>query len=288
MNICSFINLDTQFYRKRHADLKKFSDEELVRHYERHGYREGRQSSLYAVRENFKKLLKSKNVLEIGPFFSPFLSGGHVRYADVISTKEMVERAKKLGGDANQVPNIDYVVRDGSLKVIEDKFDAVFSAHNIEHQPNIIEHLREVAACLSEGGKFYLIIPNQNYCFDANLPPSKISEIFNAEMEQRKRHTIGSVIEHRAMTTHNNSMQHWKQNKIENFIPLDPMRVASAVSEYQNALGQYIDVHAWQFTPFSFSNILNCLISMETIPFKSVSVNGPVYGRNEFTAILTK
>ena len=285
MSICKFINLDLNFYRENYTDLRAFSDARLVSHYERNGYREGRLTSAIADRQGFLGIITGNNILEIGPFYNPLIRGRHVKYVDVLATAGLREKAKSIGKNPDHIPHIDYVVPAGNLSVIHDRFDAVCSSHNIEHQPDLIGHLKDVARCLSPGGKYYLIIPNAAYCYDASLPLTKISEIFNAVYERRTVHTIGSVIEHWAMTTHNKTLRHW-QSKGQGFTPLDPDKVMAAIREYEQADGGYIDVHAWQFTPLSFSNIMNCLIAMGAVPFRSVTVNGPVYGRNEFTAIL--
>ena len=287
MRLTDFINLDLGFYRSQYGDLTQFSDEMLRSHYSGYGYFEGRLSSPYALKEQFIAQLHGVKTLEIGPFFAPMLRGGNVKYLDVLSTDEMIVRAKSLGGPYNLVPNIDYVRPDGSLSEIPEKFDAIISSHNLEHQPDLIDHLKNAHRLLTDGGKYYFVIPHKSYCFDATLPASKISEIINAHFERRKIHTVGSVIEHRALTTHNDTLRHWSEPP-ENFFVIDPSKVSAAIEEFNNARGSYIDVHAWQFTPFSFSNIINCLIEMKYIPFSSVLVNGPARDRNEFTAVLSR
>lgn len=282
------IDLDFEFYRLTNQDLLSFSHLELQEHYFKHGYFEGRMNSAASIRENFVKLFNEGSILEIGPFNNPLLSGSNVEYFDVLTTAQLKERAKDIGFPFDGVPNINYVAKDGSLGFIEKRFDVVISSHNIEHQPDLIAHLNEVSSKLNENGVYALIVPNARYCFDANLPLSKISEIINAHFDKRKMHTIGSVVEHLALTTHNDSERHWRERGNYQYEPIDSERVARALKRFNDADGKYIDVHAWQFDPLSFSDILSCLISINYIDFSHVVCNGPVYGRNEFTLIIHK
>ena len=291
------INFDVNHYKRNNKDLSELSDQECVKHYFMYGYWEGRTSSEICTRENFIPLFeKNLHLLEIGPFTSPSFTGDGVKYFDVLSQKELIKRANKLNLNANLVPYIDYIHKNGSLKSIKEKFDVVYSSHCIEHQPNLIGHLNEVSEILHNGGHYALIIPNASYCFDANLPLSKISEVMHAESEKREFHTIESVIDHDALSTHNNPVAHWSlQSKLHklgltgrNYQPLDPSKVKKGIEAYTNSIGTYLDVHAWQFNPLTFSDICNCLIDLDIIKFDKIFCNGPVKNTFEFTAILTK
>ena len=65
------------------------------------------------------------------------------------------------------------------------------------------------------------------------------------------------MLEHRALTTHNDSRSHWEGN--HGAPEAGVRRIKSALAEYERADGGYIDVHAWYFTPQSLSNILSAL-----------------------------
>ena len=240
------------------------------------------------MRRNFIKGLNELAVLEIGPFCSPTIVGERVDYADHLSTEELRSRAVELGMDPSGVPEVKHVLRDGTLAGIEEKYDVVFSSHNLEHQPDLITHFNDVRSILNPGGRFCLIVPNAHYCFDANLPLSKISDVVNAFHEGRRQHTLAAVIDHRALTTHNDSGVHWEErlNGDRPYQPIDTDRVAAALREFAAAQGSYIDVHGWQFDPLSLSDIVNCLIDLRLITFSSVQCNGPVRGTNEFTITL--
>jgi SAM-dependent methyltransferase len=284
----SLIDVDISFYRDRYRDLAKFDDDQLLRHYYKYGYFEGRECHPRAKREGLVAAVDGLKALEIGPFVNPKLRHDNVKYLDVLSTEELIERAERLNKSTEGIRSIDFVARDGSLCGIDETFDVVFSSHNLEHQPDLIAHLNEVSAALNEGGVFAMMVPDARYCFDAFLPLSKISEIFNAHYEGRTRHSVGSVIEHRAMLTHNNTAKHWEEGNERRYRPLEPAKIAKALTEFAETGDAYIDVHAWQFEPLSLSDILRTLIEIDIIEFTSVSCRGPVRGRNEFSVELLK
>jgi SAM-dependent methyltransferase len=288
--VTELIDLDLNFYRKANRDLKKLSDNDCLFHYYNHGYWEGRQTNSYCTREGLIKSLSGKRALELGPFCNPALAGKHVAYFDVLNREQLVERGKSLGMNTANTPQIDFVSATGDLSSVDAKFDVIFSSHNIEHQPDLIAHLAAASALLEKGGVYALVVPDYRLCFDALLPASRISQVLEAHEERRSLHSMASVIDHRALTTHNDAPAHWAQIRADKplYTPLDVNRVLGAIEEFRASGDSYLDVHAWQFEPFTFADILGCLIGLGLIDFAEARVAGPVMGRNEFTAQLIK
>jgi hypothetical protein len=98
-------------------------------------------------------------------------------------------------------------------------------------------------------------------------------------------HTLRSVIEHRALTTHNDSLRHWRGDHGIIFENCE-RRVQAAEQEFYDAKGHYIDVHAWYFSPDSLSAILSALHSMGLIQLRVQSVYPTRYGDIEFWMVL--
>lgn len=287
------ISIDVDYYRKNHKDLSRFSDDQLYEHYAMYGYREGRVANKNALRENFFRLPKGAKCLEIGPFFNPVVTGKNVKYVDVLSTSELTARAKSVSASPKQIaniPNIDFVSKDGSLEIVNEKFDYLVSSHNLEHQPDLVGHLNQASAILNDGGRYKMAVPNCAYCFDADLPPSKISDIIHAHRLQAKTHSIAKVIEHRALTTHNDSQAHWETSfqPWKEYTPINSARITAAIEEFDSADGKYIDVHSWQFLPHTLADILRALIELNLIHFRDLICYGPVMSRNEFCIELIK
>ena len=241
-----------------------------------------------ADRNAFVGLIPLTNsVLEIGPFAQPVLRGPHVRYVDVLSTEDLRKRARALGMDETKVPNIGWVSNGSDLSVVNDTFDAVVSSHAIEHQPDFVGHLNQVADLLKPNGSYYLLVPDHRYCFDHFLTPSTVAQVLGAHLENRTVHSLSSVVEHRALTTHNDPARHWagdhgdhNENRAS--------RIASAIQEISDANGAYIDVHAWYFTPRSFREVITDLSATKHISFSVQRMFPTRPNSNEFWAILQK
>jgi SAM-dependent methyltransferase len=281
---------DPQFYRTSHPDLGNFSDKELASHYIDQGISEGLWGSPYMAKENFLELLADdKSILEIGPFFSPCLKGKGVKYFDVLDRAGLERRATESHLPTENIPDvIHFVSPNGDLAIVDEQFDALFSSHCIEHQPNLIRHLIDASFILKPGGLFFLVIPDKRFCFDHFLPESTIADALDAD-DGRQTHTLKSIVEHWALTTHNDSKRHWAGD--HDYPENEDARLAKvrkAVDAFTNSGGNYIDVHAWHFTPSSFQTLIEGLHRLGRTVFKPIRVFNTPKDRLEFCAILSK
>lgn len=282
--------LDLRFYLDRNADLGGRTDQLLREHYDAHGRREGRAGSPYAYRASFLQLVeKARSVLEIGPFGRPCVRGPNVRYFEVLNQSQLQARSKAIGYSVEKIPFIDYVEPNGDLAIVNDTFSAVVSSHCIEHQPDLVYHLQQVERILERGGCYFLLVPNKLYCFDHYIAESTLANVVDAHRNRYRVHRLESVIEHRALTTHNDPQRHWKGDHADpSYWSTISSRTNAALAEYDAAAGCYIDVHAWQFTPQSFRNIVSKLRDLKLISLEPTRVYNTPFGNNEFTAILQK
>jgi hypothetical protein len=279
-------------YRSVNNDLMFFSDENLVKHYKNFGMNEGRVCNEVTDR---KKLLKNipnyMKCLEIGPFDSPVLniSSFNVKYFDVLDKEGLKLRAVQHNRNYNSVPEIDFVNNDGSLNVVNEKFDVVLSCHCIEHQIDFIKHLKDVSCLLNNTGVYVVILPDKRYCFDHFIKETTIADVINThKLGTSVNHTLKSVIEHRALTCHNDTFRHW--NNDHGSLDVKSESVRKAIKEYEEGIkhNKYIDVHSLQFTPTSFRNIIDLLYELEYIDFKIKRVYPTIKNSNEFFVILEK
>ena len=284
------VEFDATFYRDHHPDLAHFSNQHLHEHFVDYGRKEGRPGSHACLRSNFVSLAASERlVLEVGPFCSPVVKGENVRYFDVLDSAGLAERALAVGRDPQPPKLIDYVSPIGDLDVVRDRFSAMISSHSIEHQPDLIRHLQHAARLLEAGGRYFLLIPDKRYCFDYFLAESTFADALDAYVAGCKTHSLKSVIEHLALTTHNDAMRHWQDDHCdEGYSKLLAPRAKAAMEVFDAAAGNYIDVHAWQFTPESFRRLIDVLFELKLTELKVERVYNTPYGHNEFTAILSK
>jgi SAM-dependent methyltransferase len=226
------------------------------------------------------------SVLEIGPFYAPLARGRNVSYLDVLSAEELRARAVEVGGDPDLCPEqIDYV---GEIEQVDRLYDAVVSCHSIEHQPDLVGHLRGVAGVLKPGGVYVVVVPDKRYCFDHFMAESTISEVLAAAHERRKIHAVKSVIDHWARATHNDPGNHWLG--IHGTFPPEDYhyRLWAGLMAYEEGKSGYIDVHAWYFTPPSFSAICQSLRALNLSPLEVEAVYDTTHNRAEFCAVLRK
>jgi hypothetical protein len=233
-------------------------------------------------------LMRNTSHLEVGPLNRPLLRGSNVKYFDLVSTFGLREKASNEGLDPTTIPNIDYYHQDGDLSVVKEQFDCVVSAHVIEHQPDLIRHLQQVSEILKiESAKYFLVIPDKRYCFDALIPETKIVEVIEAFENKQTKPSIYKVIEHRALTTHNDPVEHWVGNHGLPNINLKS-RWEAARQEFERSNGSYIDVHCWQFTPQSFASLINGLFELGYIDFVVDEIFDTPRNDLEFCAVLRK
>lgn len=229
----------------------------------------------------------SKPLLEIGPFDRPWLSGSEVRYFDVLSQDGLKARAAiEPRRRPNRCPFIHYVSPTGNLSVVTDTFSSVFSSHCIEHQPDLVGHLREVGRLLLPGGHYYLIIPDKRFCFDHFISETSFEDILTAK--GRTHHTERKIEEHTRELTHNNNVLHWL-GVHGHASPDDPIARARHDDFLKRSrLGEYVDVHAWQFTPSLFRDCMQRLYDAGEIPLQPLRVHNTGFAKIEFMAVLIK
>lgn len=229
-------------------------------------------------------IANNDSVLEIGPFTRPAYRGDNVEYFDVLSREELIERATKIGYPTQNVPEIHHVSPIGDLSIVNKKFDVCLSSHCIEHQPDLILHLNNVSTLLNAGGRYLVIVPDKRYCFDHFIPASTVADVVAAI--GARVHSLKSVIEHRALVTHNDASRHWRGDHGSARADANPQHIVDAVNEYSNAGGNYIDVHAWQFTPLTFRRLIEMLFAIHRIKMKIANVYPTPYNGIEFCAVL--
>jgi SAM-dependent methyltransferase len=283
--------LDLVYYKTIHADLATMSNDELVSHYKDYGVAEGRPGAPEAFRENFLGLISpSLDTLEIGPFCAPALRGDKVRYFDIADRDALLEMAKLHGLSPDNTPHIHYVSSTADAAVITDQFDQVFSSHCIEHQPDLVRHLADVARILRPAGRYFIIIPDKRYCFDHFLAETTIADVLGAHLERRRTHLTKSVLEHLLLKTHNEPARHWRgdHGSMAELGESDLKTIKASIEHVKKNVGQYLDTHAWHFTPMGFQRIVDRLYELGLSRLKVERIYNTPVPQFEFCALLTK
>lgn len=280
---------DPAIYRLKNPDLSHMSDDKLVLHYNNYGKTEGRICSRVENRSFASELLSQfSSCLEIGPFDCPVIKGSNVEYFDVLDQQGLYDRAVTIGrtGNLTNIPFIKHISDTGDLTIINNKYDLVLSCHSIEHQIDFIQHLKDVEKILLSGGYYAVLLPDKRYCFDHFIRETTIADVLQYHFNKTSFHTVKSVIEHRALTCHNDTVRHWANDHGNRVV--NSANVLAAINEYNTGMetNNYVDVHALQFTPDSFKEIINLLNELGYVQLKVDKIYPTLLNSCEFYVIL--
>ncbi|MGB5864232.1 MAG: hypothetical protein WBG95_08005 [Sulfitobacter sp.] len=230
--------------------------------------------------------------LEIGAYFRPIVTGENARYFDVFDAQELRRRAK-VDPDPNvtehTVPEIHYSDPNGDISIIKEIFAEVVTSHCIEHQPDLIAHLEKVYDLLEDGGRYVAIVPDKRYCFDYFSPVSSLGDVIEASFEKRERHSLAAIINMNGASTHNDPVRHWADDHFdEGYHANTSQRALAAISLFETSKGDYIDCHAWRFTPDSFAHICSNLYQMKKTRLRLEAVGDTRVNTLEFSAIFRR
>ena len=139
----------------------------------------------------------SMSGLEIGPLHNPVVSkdNGHsVFYVDHADT----ETLRQKYADHTNVHiaiDVDYVWSGPLREVVgaAAPFDYVIASHVIEHVPDLVTWLDELADVLRPGGVISLVIPDKRFCFDARRRTTDVNELVDAYLAKHTRPSLAQI-----------------------------------------------------------------------------------------------
>jgi hypothetical protein len=215
---------------------------------------------------------------EVGPLDTPIVpkDGADVLYLDHASTEDL---RTKYDGDENvgDIAPVDVVWGSAHLgtalaEVLERRgpFRYAVASHVIEHVPDMIGWLQQIAEVLEPGGTLRLAIPDKRYCFDFHRPLTEVAELVAAHIEGRTRPPAAAIFDFWSRLTVADAPRLWNGDGPpvaagQDGLGLSKAREASAVVDY-------FDVHCWVFTPSSFLDALHRLAELDLLPFAVQSV----------------
>lgn len=252
------------------------------------------------TRNDFVSMIpKSALTLEIGPYNNPTIRRSefpNVKYMDMFTAEQIADDKERYTNVGEMPDHIDIVVDPEQRPTFKTtlKFDYIYSAHNIEHHPDIIFHLNEMAG-LAQGmhTKYFVTVPDKRYCFDYYQNTSEYTDMIEAYLENRRTHTLGSYLRHTVFATHNNIYEHWMGYHGEDPRTIDinvnhatsvRLKLDSARDERQR---KFADIHAWYFTNISFKYTINMLNQLGLQPWRVDAVTPPQHMTPEFHAVMS-
>lgn len=235
--------------------------------------------------------------LEIGPLHSTAVpkSLADVRYLDVFDRHALCEHyADDPGVPTELIPDIDYVLFDGErVRSIPEtvgqsaSFDWVMASHVIEHVPDAIGWLDEIASITVDGGALVLAVPDRRYCFDLHRPGTSLGQMLQAHELGDRVPSIRAVYDYKRGHASVRAPDIWAGNPVgyENRIyTLSQVQECAARAR----AGEYVDSHVWLFTPGSF---VEQVIELRTLGLTAWRIESLIPTRRnelEFYAVLRR
>ncbi len=214
--------------------------------------------------------------LELGPLTSPIVkkNEGDIFYADHMSRDELKEKYKSEPVELDKIVPVDFILKDKSLTeaVAGKKFDYVLASHVIEHIPDTVRWLKDVAHVLKPGGILSLVIPDKRFTFDVNRQVTRPSELIGAYLDGLKKPSSAMMYDFAVNYTPNvDTASAWMDS--EKYTGNRAKRRWSLQEAYGMCLQnldpkQYVDSHCLVFTPYSFMDILREIIINDLMDYE--------------------
>lgn len=231
--------------------------------------------------------------LEIGPLASPVVPRklGDVYYVDHLATDDLVA---KYSGDPNVderlIVSTDFVWGSNTLAEAVGAlapFDYVVASHVLEHVPDMVGWLDEVAAVLRPGGRLSLAMPDRRYTFDVRRRDTDVSEVVEASLLHLRRPAVRATFDHfyrfvvvdlgaiwAGLPGHDN--------------PAPDAEAAMRIAAQAATTDGYLDTHCWVFSDASFVALMATLIDMGLVTLSFVAFQPTRPGDFEFFVTLER
>lgn len=218
----------------------------------------------------------NKPGLEIGPSHSPICpksQGYPVEIVDHTSTEGLRAKYADHGIDLDVIEAVDHVWRGESYAELTGKrnhYGWIVASHMIEHAPDLIAFLQNCEEVLSDDGVLILTVPDKRFCFDHLRRTTSLAAVIDAHEDKRSRHSIGSAVDYYLNVCRLAPNATWAEasNQTLSFIHGMP-EVEQSTADLR--AGEFVDLHAWCFTPSSFRLILSDLYDLGLTKLREVS-----------------
>ncbi|MER8746766.1 methyltransferase domain-containing protein [Mesorhizobium sp. M1004] len=203
--------------------------------------------------------------LEVGPSYNPLLPKSRGYNVETIDHADAATLRKKYSDNALQIEEVDYVSDGRSLSEVigkKERYDFIFASHVIEHVTDIVRFLQDCETLLKPNGLLVLAVPDKRFCFDALRPLSTVGQALQAYIEQRKRHTPGTLFDQVSYVCTKAQQIVWIEPTFDDVALLQSSEEAKSLFESAQSSADYHDVHGWQFTPTSFRYLIKKLRSL--------------------------
>jgi len=232
--------------------------------------------------------------LEIGPLNSPLVARDEadIRYVDVHDRAGLQDAYRSHENfPLEQIEEPDFVLlgRDGmrSLPAVAGActYDWVVASHVIEHVPDLVTWLHEVAEVLTDDGVLVLAVPDRRFSFDVDRDTTTVGEMLLAHRSRDQRPSVRAVYDHFSRCMHIDPAHVWR-HQAPGPRMYDLEFVLGQVAESES--GTYVDCHVWVWTPAGFVEQLADLAAMGLTDLVVERVVDTAFDELEFYARLRR
>jgi len=234
--------------------------------------------------------------LEIGPLHSPITTDVEdVRYVDVFSQDQLrANYAHDPSVNLSDIPEIHFTLSspEGIRSLSEAvrpaaPFSWAAASHVVEHVPDIISWLAEIAENLVDGGQLLLVVPDRRFTFDILRPSTTVGQMLQAHELRETVPSVRAVYDMFRTIVTVGARDAW-----EGTVPSQEDRIhdlAGTMHQVQRARdGEYVDCHVWTFTPASFVEQINELGRLEMCDFVVETIVATPQNDIEFNVVLRR
>lgn len=279
---------DPLFYKSKYYN-DGIEDCDATRLFYTSGISKGQAGSKLCNPSDYLQYLKDKftgkEILELGPGHAPRFTGDNVSYFDICDREGLIARSKKYNLPISLIPKIiNYVDKHGNLRIIDKKFDLIFSSHNLEHVVDLIQHFKDLRYLLNSDGMFACIVPDRNYTFDYFRHESTLDDVIDQHFNRTSNnHPLSTWFQCKSLLTHNDCKRHWAgdHGSPRGYVS---DKISDDIAKYLKQVN-VCDMHRWVFTYDSFIKLCNDLTRYKLIPFKLERIYNVLLNNNTFSAI---
>lgn len=245
-----------------------------------------------------EKKLKNINIkdmkgLELGPLHRPTVTKdeGLIYYLDHASREDLERKYKGHAFKLEDIVEVDIVLKGGLRESVgDDTFDYIIASHVIEHIPDMVTWLSDIASTLNNNGILSLVIPDKRYYFDVGRNISSPSEVIGAFYDKLIRPSSAMMYDAWAEFRDVDPVALWGDNDSNVIAEPAADRINDGWNKTKKNLknGAYIDAHCYIFTPKSFFRIMDRLINHGLLDFEVIGFHDTSQNEQEFFVTLRK
>jgi hypothetical protein len=204
--------------------------------------------------------------LEIGALDTPAVDADKcdVSYVDVYDRAGIVS---KYEHDDNVllelIPETTFTLWDGQeIRPLRETtapgapFDWVIASHVVEHIPDLVGWLADIAEMTTPDGALILAAPDRRFTFDCHRPPTTVGQVIEAHLRGDVQPSPRAVYDHAASSVTVDATTDLTRGVRPPGFSARTGTPPEAFELAKKALEQYVDMHVWTFTVHEFIELI--------------------------------